>query len=380
MYLWLNNLWACDDVIRDINNQFVNMAPLTNDDKILIRALRLEKGWSVLQMMREFPLRNWKKSTLCDLIKRIDETGEIERQKGSGRPRSARTAANIKIVDELICSQESQPGTSKSPREIERETGISRSSIRRIAKRDLNLKTFRRREVQLLSDADIRKRHSVCKMLKKRLITPKLDRTWFSDKKVFTVQTPSNTQNDHVYANVRAKSDVAADRLLKGRKHFSQSIMISVAVSKLGKTDLVFVTPGAKINSVYYCDNVLEQGLLPDIRRISNNDFVFQQDGAPAHRSRHTVAYLRSRVPEFIEPESWPPNSPDLNPVDYSVWGALQQMVYRQKITDINHLKQVLINCWAQLSQDTLNKAIDQFPKRLAMVIKAKGAHIEFNL
>jgi len=31
--------------------------------------------------------------------------------------------------------------------------------------------------------------------------------------------------------------------------------MVSVAVSKLGKTDLVFVDPGAKINSVYYCNN-----------------------------------------------------------------------------------------------------------------------------
>jgi len=28
---------------------------------------------------------------------------------------------------------------------------------------------------------------------------------------------------------------------------------------------------------------------------------LFKQDGAPAHRSRHTVAYLRSNVPEFIE-------------------------------------------------------------------------------
>jgi len=37
--------------------------------------------------------------------------------------------------------------------------------------------------------------------------------------------------------------------------------MVSVAVSKLGKMDLVFVQPGAKINSVYYCQNVLEQGL-----------------------------------------------------------------------------------------------------------------------
>ena len=58
---------------------------------------------------------------------------------------------------------------------------------------------------------------------------------------------------------------------------------------------------------------------------------LFQQDGAPAHRSLHTVAYLRSNVPEFIEPENWPPNSPDLNPVDYAVWEALQQMVYVTK-------------------------------------------------
>ena len=71
--------------------------------------------------------------------------------------------------------------------------------------------------------------------------------------------------------------------MMKGRKHFSQSVrlMVSVAVSKLGKTGLVFVQPGAKINSVYYCENVLQQGLLPTIRRISNNDFVFKQDGAP---------------------------------------------------------------------------------------------------
>ena len=48
---------------------------------------------------------------------------------------------------------------------------------------------------------------------------------------------------------------------------------------------------------------------------------LFQQDGAPAHLSRHTVAYLRSNVPEFFEPENWPPNSRDLNPVDYAVWG-----------------------------------------------------------
>jgi len=187
-------------------------------------------------MIQEFPSRNWKRSTLYDLIKRIDLTGSADRQKGSGRPRCVRTAANIKVVGELICSQEDKPTTSKSPREIERETGISRSSVCRIAKKELNLKTFRRQEVQLLSDADIRKRLVVCRLLKRCLTKEKLDRTWFSDEKVFTVQTPSNSQNDRVYANVRSKKDVTAERLLKGRKHFSQSVMVSVVVSKLGKT------------------------------------------------------------------------------------------------------------------------------------------------
>ena len=87
---------------------------------------------------------------------------------------------------------------------------------------------------------------------------------------------------------LRSKSEVSADcrATAEGKKHFSQCAMVSVVVSKLGKTDLVFVQPGAKVNRVYCCENVLEQSLLPAIRRISNNDFVFQQDGAPAHRHR----------------------------------------------------------------------------------------------
>ena len=60
--------------------------------------------------------------------------------------RSARPHENIQTVEELVCSQEGQPGTSKSPREIARETGMSHSSVRRIVKKDLNLKTFRRRD------------------------------------------------------------------------------------------------------------------------------------------------------------------------------------------------------------------------------------------
>ena len=68
--------------------------------------------------------------------------------------------------------------------------------------------------------------------------------------------------------------------------------MVSGAVSKLGCTELIFVEPAAKINGEYYRD-ILLQKLLPAIRRVSGDIFVFEhQDSAPVHRARDTIELL----------------------------------------------------------------------------------------
>ena len=59
----------------------------------------------------------------------------MKRRTGSGRPITVTTNENAELVEELICSQEDFPGTHKSPREIVRNVGISRSSVRRLVKR-----------------------------------------------------------------------------------------------------------------------------------------------------------------------------------------------------------------------------------------------------
>jgi len=61
--------------------------------------------------------------------------------------------------------------------------------------------------------------------------------------------------------------------------------------------------------------------------RGGQHKWSFQQNGMPVHTD-----YLKNEKIDFIEPDMWPPNSPDLNPVDYAVWGALQQRVPRTKI------------------------------------------------
>jgi len=108
--------------------------------------------------------------------------------------------------------------------------------------------------------------------------------------------------------------------------------MVSVGVSCMGKTRVVFINPGAKVNSSFYCKIILEEGLLPYIRAICHHyRWTLQQDGAPAHTARTTMDYLKKEHINFIVPHMWPPNNPDINPVDYAIWGALQKRVYDQR-------------------------------------------------
>jgi len=80
----------------------------------------------------------------------------------------------------------------------------------------------------------------------------------------------------NVPAAVR-KKDVAAKRLLHTRSTFSQSLVVSVGVSKLGRTGLIFVKPGVKVNGVYYRDVLLLQHMLPDIRHIAASSSYFSR-------------------------------------------------------------------------------------------------------
>jgi len=127
----------------------------------------------------------------------------------------------------------------------------------------------------------------------------------------------------------------------------------------------LFVDLGVKVNGAYYRNVLLLQQLLPTIRQVFGEFFLFQQDSAPSHRVRETISLLERETPAFISPDLWPPNIPDLNPVDYKIWGVMQQRVYQTKVHDVNDLKRRLINVWADMQQSVIDDAIDQWRKRL---------------
>jgi len=77
--------------------------------------------------------------------------------------------------------------------------------------------------------------------------------------------------------------------------------------------------------------------------QLTGEVFIFQRDSVPAHRAQDTVALLAHETPRFIGPDLWLPNSPDLNPADYKIWGYFQEQVYRSPTVDVTDLKQCLI-------------------------------------
>ena len=73
--------------------------PFTNEEKFIIKHYVLEEKYGAKRLVSKFVNRNWTFGGLKKLCKKIRDTHSIERQHGSGRPRSAQTQENIQIVN-----------------------------------------------------------------------------------------------------------------------------------------------------------------------------------------------------------------------------------------------------------------------------------------
>jgi hypothetical protein len=362
-----------------LQNVVIEMAKLSLSDKMRIQTLR-ELGLGAKAIKSAYPKKQWNLSTLKAICRRIDSTGSaVARKSGSGRPKSARSAENIAKVKELICSQE-EPGTSKSTRQAASEINISAASVRRIATVDLGLSSFKRMPVQIINDATKLKRLSRSKILLRRLTLASTKCVFFTDEKNFYVNPPVNNQNNRVWSEGR-KRDVDPERLLVQRAKFSPHVMVSAGVCYGGKGRLHFVDEKAKINADYYMTNLLPK-LFEDCQNLVPDHFIFQQDGAPAHTARITQQWIELNCPDFIKKDEWPPNSPDLNPLDYHVWGAMLEKyrAHRPKPTNRAELKTVLQVIWDDLPQESIDRAILSFRRRLQACIRADGGHFEHQL
>jgi len=71
--------------------------------------------------------------------------------------------------------------------------------------------------------------------------------------------------------------------------------------------------------------------------------------------ARQIVDFLSLETPDFIPPDLWHPNIPDLNQVDYKIWVIMKNRVYQTKICSVYERR--VIDVWCGHKQLTINMA-----------------------
>ena len=218
----------------------------------------------------------------------------------------------------MIQSQE-EPGTHKSVRQIVKHLNVGKSSVYRMAKK-MGLKAYRRATTPQVTVAARKRRFDRSRDLIIRFNETHLKKFCFQDEKDFSLQIATNRKNNVVWSTSK-KTEIAPERLFHERNRQSKKVMVSAAISWNGVTPPFFVSDSdinIKLTGLRYLAH-LKGELMPAIRRMQRtNTMIFLQDSAPSHRAKTVQAFL-SEIPKdrFVKSTEWPPNSPDLNPLDY---------------------------------------------------------------
>jgi transposase len=136
---------------------------------------------------------------------------------------------------------------------------------------------------------------------------------------------------------------------------------------------------------------VLDQCFLEFIDALGADglrDIIFQQDNASPHTANLTRDWLKDAAKEHgFTIMDWPPNSPDMNPIEH-LWAHVKRELHR-RYPDTKYLlgspavirrilKRRLFEVWWAIGAEVLNGLVESMPDRVRALIKAKGWYTEY--
>ena len=187
------------------------------------------------------------------------------------------------------------------------------------------------------------------------------------DSTLFTDESYIYLDNNHRWLwRRRGEIDPA---VFHQRSRFPAKLLIFGGISKHWVTPVVFVE--GIVDTISYMDDCIDEtGLIPEMNRVyGNRAWTLMQDGASAHRSKATLEYLNLYCKLL---DNWPPDSPDLNPIE-NLWAIIKKRIEDMNPQIIQELKELIITVWDSIEIELIHNLIDSMPNRLQAVVTNHG-------
>ncbi len=187
----------------------------------------------------------------------------------------------------------------------------------------------------------------------------------FTDEAAFKVLSASGEQT---YYRPKCNGN-SSKSFIRTKKFGGGSLMIWGFITSFGKLKIYKIE--GKVNSSKYID-LLENKFLDDAVEcgIDLSKMVFQQDNASCHVSKRTLEWFKQ---QNIKVLSWPPQSPDMNPIE-NVWSYLDSCVRKRQpeIKNVDDLWRILLEEAEKIPIDYIKKLYKSLPRRISALAKSK--------
>ena len=285
------------------------------------------------------------KSAVSKILSRHARVGHTRVKPRSGRP--AKFTRHVKLLMRRSINSDPHQTANDLKRNVPDLQEVHVSSVKRVLN-DIGYQARKPRRMPMMTKAHLRKRLQFCHRTKDWTVQQWSEVMW-SDESIFLLfQSPNS------FVRRPPNSDPTDPKFTVPCVKHPGSLMVWACMCFNGRGGLYFLPCNSKMNSQTYI-GVLDSHLLPFMS--IRNTKIFMQDGAPCHTAKATKEWLRQHNIQVLE---WPPNSPDLNPIE-NLWSIMKAKVAAMKIKSTAELRQVLTRVWCTDIDDELCKKTCKF-------------------